>query len=526
MLRSLARWNRLGVRSLALPAWLCLSVLGGLSVAVAWLGLVRPYNLFVLRLLPLRSIPQLTAGQPLAQAGFVLTLAALSGLYYLAWRVCRPARAEGPLWVVLLGSAGPASPSRRPVWLALVGSLLALNGMLVWLYPIGAADIFDNIVRGRVTAVQGGNPFYDSPSDYPRELFRYYSAWPTSTRAYGPLWEVLAAGAARLAGDDRLLNVLVFKGLGLLAYAGSAGLIALILRRHAPNRMLQGVCLFAWNPLVLYETAGNGHNDIVLAFFILLGVWALQRRFFTLAMLGLVCGTLVKFIPVLLLPLALAYSLRVLTTWRSRLLFLAGSGLVGTALVLLTVAPFWRGGDLFALAQRTTLFTASLPALVQVNLEPLLGLPVSQQAVAGLAAFLLVVVVVTQAWRVWRHPQWPAPVQASTHVLLFYLVFVCLWFQPWYTIWPLALAAILPEGAVARTVVLLSYAAAWKTIFFDFFIIRGGPLPPAAWRETWLAPATLGLVWLYVAYRILRRGWLARPPTRARSIVPAPGLTP
>lgn len=518
MLRSLAHWPWLGARPVAWPAWLRLSLLGGLSVGVMWLGLVQPYNLFALRLLPLRSIPQLTADRPLAQAGFVLTLAALSGLYYLAWRVCRPA-------LDLLGSAGPASPSRRSVWVALAGSLLALNGMMLWLYPIGAADVFDNIVRGRITAVHGGNPFYDLPSDYPRDRFRYYAAWPGATSAYGPLWEALAAGAARLGGDDRLTTVLVFKGLGLLAYAGSAGLIALILRRRAPDRMLQGVCLFAWNPLVLYETAGNAHNDIFLAFFILLAVWALQRRFFTLAVLGLVCGTLVKFIPVLLLPLALAYSLRRLTTGRARLHFLASSAVVGAAVVVVTVAPFWRGGDFFALARRTTLFTASLPAVAQVHLEPLLGRAASQRSVAGLAAGLLVVVVAYQTGRVWRAPDWLAPVRAATHVLLFYLLLACLWFQPWYTIWPLALAALLPEGAVARTVVLLSYAAAWKAIFFDFFIYRGGPLPPAVWRETWLAPATLGLVWLYVAYRIGRRGWLARRRAAVHSSAPL-GLKP
>ena len=100
-------------RVLALPAWVRLSVLGGLSTGVAWLGLVQPYNLFALRLAPLRSLAKLTTGEPWAQAGFVLTLAALSGLYYLAWRVCR--------------AAGQDPAARRSAWLALAGSLAALN---------------------------------------------------------------------------------------------------------------------------------------------------------------------------------------------------------------------------------------------------------------------------------------------------------------------------------------------------------------------------------------------------------------
>jgi hypothetical protein len=103
-------------------------------------------------------------------------------------------------------------------------------------------------------------------------------------------------------------------------------------------------------------------------------------------------------------------------------------------------------------------------------------------------------------------------IRASTVILLFYLIFTCLWFQGWYSIWPLALAALLPNGPLAQTAVLLSYTGLWKTVFFDFFLYRGGLIPPRLWRETVLGPATLGLVWLYVAqwaianFRSLRGG--------------------
>jgi hypothetical protein len=226
--------------------------------------------------------------------------------------------------------------------------------------------------------------------------------------------------------------------------------------------------------------------------------------------LGLTAGALIKFVPALLLPIALAYGLRRLATWGARLRFLAASLTAAAALAASTLAPFWRGGDILALERRTTLFTTSLPAAAQVHLAPVLGLEPSQRAVAGVASMLAAVAALYQAWRVWRRPGWLAPVRAGAYVLLFYLLFACLWFQPWYTVWPLVLAAILPEGAVGRTVVLLSYAAAWKTIIFDFFLYRGGPLPPQIWRETWLGPATLGVVWSYIVYRLGRRAWRER----------------
>jgi len=461
--------------------WLALLALCSASLIVYWLGLLLPYNLFVLQLRPLRSIALLTRGDPVAQVRFVLTFAALSGLYYLMWKLCR---------------------GRQPkaMWIALIAPLLAANLTLIWLYPVGAADLFDNIARGRITAQYGGNPFYETPNDFRRDIFRYYVAWPHSTSAYGPLWELLAAGTSRIAGDGKLANVLGFKALGLIFYFGSIALVAGILQRHAPERALQGACLFAWNPLVIYETAGNGHNDIVMVFCILLGLYAVLGKRFTLATLALTAGALIKFIPLLLLPVAVAAGLRAQRTRGQRLRFALSAGLVCVALIVALSAPFWRGGDPFGLERRERMFTTSLPAALQARLELRLGTEASQQIVRSASLFATGLVVVFQTWRAWRENDWLAPIRASAFILLFYLLFTCLWFQPWYVIWPLALAAILPEGAAGRIAVLLSYAAVWKPIVFNDIIVREGSLPPRVWRETLLGPILLGLVWLYAAY--------------------------
>jgi hypothetical protein len=489
------------VARLAAHRWLAVSALSGLSLLIYWLGLIRPYNLFVLMVRPLVDIAKLTRGQPLAQASFVLTFAALSALYYLIWRVCR------------------GGPHARATWAAVLSGAFAVNLALLWLYPIGAADVFDNIARGRITARYGGNPFYDWPRDYRRDFFYRYTAWRTATTAYGPAWELLAAGTSRLAGDDPLANVLAFKALGVLFYGGCLALIARILNRHAPERALQGVALFAWNPLVMYETAGNGHNDIVMAFFILLGVdWLLRRRF-TRAALALMVGALIKFIPILLIPVAVMVGLRAQTARRARLWLALKIGLACAALVVAAYAPFWRGGDVLAWERREGLFTTSLPALAQVTLKEWIGSEPSERLVSREALALVGAVALAQMWRVWRRTDWLAPVRAFAAIILFYLLFAVLWFQPWYTVWALAFAAILPEGVMGRTAVLLSYAALWKTIIFDFVLYRGGPLPPRLWRETWLAPATLGLVWLYALYARIRADGQQRLKT---SLAPNP----
>lgn len=460
---------------------LALWLVGLASLVVYGWGLIRPFNLFTLDLKPDRSIYEITAANPLLRPSLILTIALLAGLYYLAWRLCR--RQES-----------------RALWIALFSSVLLINLAMLWLYPIGAADVFDNIMRGRITAEYGGNPFYDLPNRYPHDPFYDLTGWHRTPSAYGPLWERLAAVTARLAGDGLLANVPAFKLLSLLFYAACIPLIAAILRRHAPQRALEELCLFALNPLVIYETAGNAHNDIVMAFWILLGVYCLTNGRFTLATLALTAGALVKFIPILLVPVVVIAALRLLPGWKSRLRFLVVTGLACALLIALAYASYWRGGDPLSLERRNQLFTSSLLTLAYLQLEDHWGSEASKEIVARMALALTVVVVVAAVWRTWVEKDWLSPIRAMHFILLFYLLFTCLWFQSWYVLWPLALAAILPEGEAGRTTVLLSYVVFWKFIIFDFFLRGAGPIPPLMARESILGPATLGIVCLYGLY--------------------------
>ena len=167
---------------------------------------------------------------------------------------------------------------------------------------------------------------------------------------------------------------------------------------------LAGVLLLAWNPVVLYEAWGNGHNDIIMVLWVLLAVWAMLEKRYPLVVLALVMGALVKFIPVLLLPAAVLIAWRQLPDMRSRLRYLLASAAGGALLVLLAYWPLWQGPQVLSFTRRLDLFTTSLPAVIYQLSIPRLGEARAASLISDIALILTFAFVLWQGWRASCNP--------------------------------------------------------------------------------------------------------------------------
>ena len=474
--------------------------LGALATASALiyiLAFVGRYSLIEWWSVPQQTIAKISDHDPLSAVTYLLALSALFLIYALAIRIVQ-------------------RNSSAAMWRVAIAGAIAFNAILLLLYPVDAADIFDNIIHGRMQAYYGANPFYQAAIEFQPDRFFDYAAWHYYPSAYGPGWEWIAAQVARVAGDDIIANVIAFKLVGVFAYAATIALIVLTLRQYARDRALYGALFFAWNPMVLYATAGNGHNDAVMVMFIALGFYFHARKHFTAAMIALTAGALIKFIPALLLPIIVLAALKQLRAWRARVIFLLSTVAACSFLVATAYAPFWRGGDVLGLARRSDLFTTSLPALIQVTLEPSVGESFSGQLAIGTALVLLGAWIVRQMRVVWQSRDvpcrdvpwnvstWNVSTRAGASILVFYLLASCLWFQPWYTIWPLALVALLPEQTLTRSALVLSLVATWKMPLFEFVLVPAPPLPTRAWREWRITPGVLGAAWTFCVYPFVK----------------------
>jgi alpha-1,6-mannosyltransferase len=421
-----------------------------LSVLLYAVAVVLPYNLFAHVGSAPVSFPEIARREPFPAAAFLLTFLTLFGFYALAYRACLRHGHERLLVPILLSG-------------------LAFALVLSLTYPVGAGDVVDYVSHGEELAYHGANPLVVPPAAIDGSVFAPFSAFRQVPSNYGPVWTWISALVVGTIGRESLAyNLLGFKAVAIASYLIQALLIYAILRRRNPARATAGVLFFAWNPLVLYEFAANGHNDAAMMAFALLGIlsWELDRPLLMVVTLTLSFLTKIPMAP--LLPLFLLGAARRRSGRRRFWATLSLGGLLSVALVGLAYLSLPE--PLLALrnlSNRSDLFTHSLPMILNLTLR-LGGLEkVAAESVARAAAILaLGLWYVVCLWRTWRTPA--GALRRAYDFVLFLLLFATPWFQPWYVTWLVALAALLPHPAAPTQAGLFSLSVMASYVVYGF----------------------------------------------------------
>jgi len=374
------------------------------------------------------------------------------------------------------------TPIRTVRWL-IVGWPLLFFAVQLGCYTIFAGDVYIYAMQGRVSSVYNANPFIDPASHFASDPFYLLEPiqYVKTISQYGPLWELVARLLTSLVGNEVMATVLAFKGLSVVAYFGNAGLIHLLLKRTQPAWTWCGLTIYLWNPLAIIEVAGNGHNDTLMMTGVLLALVAVsygrQAWRGSLTGVALAAGVLLKFLPLLLAPLFWLAELREglrlgavarLRSFQTLYLSVVAFG----SLLVLGYLPVWNGLSTLALDQRSRNYTTSLPTGLRLLLEPIYGSnwQLSYQHVSYIAGGLLLLWLGFQAWQLWSGST--TLMVACFEVFFFYLMFCCLWFQPWYLLWLITLAPLTGSWWIAMRMIIFSataastYAVWWMQIFF------------------------------------------------------------
>ncbi|MGB9300016.1 MAG: hypothetical protein WCD51_05435, partial [Anaerolineae bacterium] len=261
----------------------------------------------------------------------------------------------------------------------------------------------------------------------------------------------------------------LFKGLALAVHLMNSGLIYASLARWRPSYALAGTALYAWNPLVLYESAAGGHNDGLVVFFVLVGVYLFARGRFALAVPVAALSCVIKMPMAVVVPLFVVGGWRALSGKQNRAWVMAFSVAVTVALVLLLHAPLWEGLDSLGWLAREDLFTSSFAAVAVLALRQFVK---DAELVRGLVRYAVFVIFgLFYFWQLVRvRGDTRHFVEGLYWTVFALLVIAVLWFQPWYVVWLVALGALVPSLAIGRLTTLFSYSATWNYLVFTFLL--------------------------------------------------------
>ncbi len=170
---------------------------------------------------------------------------------------------------------------------------------LLFTAPSLSDDIYRYIWDGKV-ASSNTNPYMFAPEALPLQKLRDPEIYPKINHkeiptVYPPISQTVFRGIFLLSPTVLGFKV-TFLFLDLLT---AAGLFLILGELGLDTRRL---LIYLWNPLLILETAGSGHADIIGIVFLTFALYYLIRRHFLVSTAVLVLSFLTKFIAVFILP--------------------------------------------------------------------------------------------------------------------------------------------------------------------------------------------------------------------------------
>jgi hypothetical protein len=244
-------------------------------------------------------------------------------------------------FVFVLGEAWRGRISLRTSVILAIGAHIVVASLPILI----SRDVYSYIAYGTIAGVHHANPYLQTPMDFPRDavVSLVGPRWLSTPAVYGPLFTGFASAVVRLVGSV-WAQVQVFRMTALIASLGSLALIGTTVRRVRPSRAAFAVAAFGMNPVVLFQSVGSGHNDLLVALAVIGAFSLLLARRQMLSVAALTLGTLVKATAGLPLLLLLVWCVaRAPAGRRIRTLVTHGGLAVGIAAVF--AAPFFNLHD-------------------------------------------------------------------------------------------------------------------------------------------------------------------------------------
>jgi len=383
-------------------------------------------------------------------------------------------------------------------WLLLPLAGATIFGVtLLFLPALFSNEVYSYIFSGRWLTIYHVDPMHAAAAQFQQDPYLAWISQPNVRNVYGPLWMFITSLLVGI-GNGPIATLLLFKGLALLSHLVNCVLIWVILSKLAPARRLLGTFLYAWNPLVLIEMAGNGHNDGILICLLLLATWlSVQQKGAwydggTAVLLGLACS--INLIGLLFVPLFIWFSVRSVHNIAHTIWGCCWRAILMLATLFIVYLPFWHGSSTFIAITSSInilyLFHSPLSFLAMPmrwlfsliaqaahfpppKMQPTTAADVTVQA-SGIFIFALIYLyLLANVRRASARQGFDVLVRGLSVAALAYVVLVVGSFWPWYVLWILWAVALHRYDALSVSVLLLSCTA---LLFYPLLYVDSLPI--------------------------------------------------
>lgn len=380
----------------------------------------------------------------LVAAGIVLEALFLRmhSLYYLknhAIGFMELALAAGMVYLLAL-YAWTRTRATRVSTILLIFAAIAFRAPLWPMEPTLSDDLQRYRWEAKMQAA-GWNPYAITPND-PRLIplrDKYYEIMPGKEipAIYPPVSELVFRATWKFFSGPTSFKT---------TFAAADVLVLLVLAwmfREEKDRDFR-IAVYAWNPLVIVEFAGSGHNDVLAVLGIVWGL-ALVKKWPTLASIPIMLAAMAKVFPAVLLPVWIRRA-----GWPEKKAGWWAAGLAAVA-GLAVLAPYWNALGMFR--ANMTYYEATWKnyhASLYTVIDWLTGGKTRIPALVGIGAS-------------WGLAFWLAWKKAEPARAAYLLIGTILAFAPngysWYFTWIVPLLCIFPNPAWLMLTVLqfLSY---------------------------------------------------------------------
>ncbi|HZS93328.1 MAG TPA: hypothetical protein VFA78_00890 [Chloroflexota bacterium] len=378
-----------------------------------------------------------------SQAAFVVFIVAFAALFILfaaSLELVRRGSAHIPLSMIL-------------------GIGAVFGGTLSFVYPITAVDVFTYVAQSRILLHYHENPIFVVPATYGNDpIMRLTDGWAGTGAPYGPIGILLDA-LPSVPVEGNLLLSLVFTKLffSLLTLVG-ASLAWRILRFRRADLALTGAAFVAWNPLILFETSANGHNDVIMMVILLLALESVSAKDTIAGTVLVVASALVKYGTAILVPLVVVHALAN-TPGRRRYVIAAGA--LSAGLLIAAYLPFWEGPDTLSRSLLENTFHFESFGSVAVAF-----FPISIDPATTIGRLLFVPVYVYSL--VTARGSFADLVRACFLTVLGFLGLATANFRIWYAVWPNFIAAISARPAARIAAIVMGFGATISATFYAY----------------------------------------------------------